>query len=720
MAGEIDVYQPCLCGSGRKLKFCCQPIIGDMARIIELEESRQFPAALTLLESTEKKLKPRDQWSRAWVKSMQAFMKLGMDDQAGAQQFIDDVLKELPEHPLACGVNAILALLQDGNPSAMRAVYRAFQFGDKADPLLLSQVAMLVYKQMMLRESFLGAARFLMLAIALNPESTMVKSEWQAFMASLSIFSPLREVYEFREPPEDDPLFADHVQAKTLVSQHRYSEAAKAFGGIARKNPKNADVWWNIALCHSYAGEDPLAAQAFNAAAANEPRFEVAVDCLVLSRLLKPRSEANRVPQLRQEFEVSAVSRLLSAFDQDPLLARWQREDSADEEAVIYRVLDRAPVPLDSAEFSLENGARIIGEIAVFDSASSEDVPVAIIHASGREHFDRCTRILENATGEPLKATEELRDSTSLSLEHGKLCVYLYVPDETRRTVGKKFMDEDLRRKIEVDWVNTPHEGLQGKTPAEAAQIPALKAHLAAAVIVVELELESNRCQFDLSNVRRMLGIAPVEMDEPISDPKKVRSSNVLTYLGLRHYPVDKLPDELVLAAIGRFDQEFGSPSTSMRLLEATANRWHAESRPEASRLFVALAQFYLRAADVDNAAKFFAKAKEAATASRLPLIELAFIEYQELYLRLEIENHPEVPEFADRLWNYYGRKIPAIREQIAKDLQKAGIPGPWNASSVSVLEGGSAAPLAGEATGLWTPESASSSPAQKLWLPGQ
>ena len=37
---EIDVYAPCPCGSGKKLKFCCAPIVEDMAKVARLASRR--------------------------------------------------------------------------------------------------------------------------------------------------------------------------------------------------------------------------------------------------------------------------------------------------------------------------------------------------------------------------------------------------------------------------------------------------------------------------------------------------------------------------------------------------------------------------------------------------------------------------------------------------------------------------------------------------------
>src|SRR5262245_31639577 len=114
MPGEIDVYQPCPCGSGKKIKFCCHAIIIDMLKVSELQQNRQHQPALKLLETTEKKVGARETWSRAWVGTTKAFLLFGMGNVEEARRLTGEVLADLPEHPLAAAVEGLIALSADG------------------------------------------------------------------------------------------------------------------------------------------------------------------------------------------------------------------------------------------------------------------------------------------------------------------------------------------------------------------------------------------------------------------------------------------------------------------------------------------------------------------------------------------------------------------------------------------------------------------------------
>src|SRR5258708_20837477 len=108
MPGEIDVYQPCPCGSGKKLKFCCQAIVADMVKVSELQQSHQHQAALKLLEIVEKKPQPRDVWPRAWVKTTKAFLLFSLGQIEEPLRLVGEVLQELPAIPLSLSCNTAL------------------------------------------------------------------------------------------------------------------------------------------------------------------------------------------------------------------------------------------------------------------------------------------------------------------------------------------------------------------------------------------------------------------------------------------------------------------------------------------------------------------------------------------------------------------------------------------------------------------------------------
>src|ERR1700733_1000142 len=105
----IDVYDLCPCGSGKKLKFCCAPIIDEMAKINRLQANDQPRQALAAIEKIEK-----SHPDNPWVGTVRAeiLMALGQIDEA--QGILDDLLKRHPDHPQVLGRSALVQLLNKG------------------------------------------------------------------------------------------------------------------------------------------------------------------------------------------------------------------------------------------------------------------------------------------------------------------------------------------------------------------------------------------------------------------------------------------------------------------------------------------------------------------------------------------------------------------------------------------------------------------------------
>ena len=58
---SIDAYAPCPCHSGKKLKFCCQDIAGDVEKVEKLRETNQQRLAWQNLEKLDRK-HPNNPW----------------------------------------------------------------------------------------------------------------------------------------------------------------------------------------------------------------------------------------------------------------------------------------------------------------------------------------------------------------------------------------------------------------------------------------------------------------------------------------------------------------------------------------------------------------------------------------------------------------------------------------------------------------------------------
>src|SRR5262249_10078246 len=223
MPGEIDVYQLCPCGSGKKLKFCCHAIVAEMLKVSELQQSHQYQAALTLLDAVEKKVQPREISSRAWVKTTKAFLLFSLGAVAERGALVAEVLAELPEHSLAVAVNGLLTLAADGYPSAMRALYRTFQISAAEQEHLTSHLAIALARFLMAKGHYLATGQYLRLAVLFDPENQEAVEAWMDFVRDGRIPYTLRDGYALEPLAGAENLKPQFDHAVKLATQGCFS-----------------------------------------------------------------------------------------------------------------------------------------------------------------------------------------------------------------------------------------------------------------------------------------------------------------------------------------------------------------------------------------------------------------------------------------------------------------------------------------------------------------
>jgi tetratricopeptide (TPR) repeat protein len=720
MPGEIDVYQPCPCGSGKKLKFCCQAIVADMVKVSDLQQSHQHQAALKLLEIIEKKPQPRDVWPRAWVKTTKAFLLFSLGEIEEPRRLVGEVLEELPEHPLAVAVKAVLAVSADGYPAAMRAVYRAYEISAEAQPFLTSHLAATVSHLLLAKGHFLAARQHLQMAVVFDHENEEVAKGFLMFVRDMRMPWLVRDGYllaPFRGNENLKPQFDAGVR---LASRGCFSDAAKAFGSVARQEPKQPGLWWNIALCHAWAGEDPLAIEALKAAAANQPDFEAQVDCLALARQLRTPEAQDKVPHLTAPFSVESVGKLLTALDQRPEFSRVEQpepepDDDAPRPAGMYQVLDRDPNLIPPERLLAENVAHVLGDLVVFDRQEDGSPAKAFVSAYGREILDRMISSFTEVAG-PLAASEgEPREHGYVAKEHFPLLQDWYLPANLSHAQRNDLHRAASRHIIEDVWPTIPQEALGGRSPRDAAQVPELRAALTAAVVSLDAFCEKNGLVFDEGAARERLGLpalalTPLSEDDPADAP---------TLLRLRHTNVSELSDEQLMRAADNVMRLQHSALCSTVVGELLA-RPAIQEKIDVPRLCMLLSRVCARRLDIDAALEWVVRGKQECKARKLSLDTLALWEIQELMLRSQRPDDPQTAVLANTLWNYYLPKLPEIREVLAGIFDELSLKGPWKSGQMPLAGTAPLAPAGVGASSWWTPESQAAGQPSKLWLPGQ
>ena len=98
----LDPYSPCPGGTGKKLKFCCSELIGDLEQLDRLTSGEQYAAGLEEVERLIKRY-PGRACLMAYRTRLQLANKKFAEAAAGSKEF----LEACPDNPVALGQAAV-------------------------------------------------------------------------------------------------------------------------------------------------------------------------------------------------------------------------------------------------------------------------------------------------------------------------------------------------------------------------------------------------------------------------------------------------------------------------------------------------------------------------------------------------------------------------------------------------------------------------------------
>ena len=118
----IDPYSTCPGGTGKKLKFCCSDLVGELDKIQRMIEGEQHVACLDYIAKLESKYP-----ERACLMALRSIIELTLEKHDEAAATINAFLRKYPENPLADARLALLRVVESQPKEAVAAVLQAIE-----------------------------------------------------------------------------------------------------------------------------------------------------------------------------------------------------------------------------------------------------------------------------------------------------------------------------------------------------------------------------------------------------------------------------------------------------------------------------------------------------------------------------------------------------------------------------------------------------------------
>lgn len=725
----MDPYAPCPCGSGKKVKFCCQKLLPEMEKVERLQDNQPDQALIHLnrLEQSSP--------GNPWVVTTRAGVLMQMGEFPDAKLELLKFLKEHPDHPRANALYAFAAFHADGFPACKKAVHRAFKRCIAETPRIVSSLMEALGEHHYISGNLLAARAHLMLALRVAPveeDRDRVLRSIMRFDSDSAIPFLLRggQALPQYEPPEGARETFDKARHLSLLAC--WEEAADLLETLTEQDPQSAALWHTLGLFRAWDGDEESAAEALQKAALLYGDGPTAVECMTLALFLQRSHTDNVIPMRLQRYDVTSVSQLLSRLDDNPHFAR--SDDGAElprgagAPVAMYLVLDR-PLPKESElpHLTGETVPLYLGRVLVFDGNPEDDVkPLAFLSGLEGEQLSAAAAAFTAAAGElvqrkpvlPADASDEAPADVDSELDvlgeidRDELPLHrnYFIPPGTPAPLRTALQTEHWR-KIETElWPHSPQQALGGKSPAQAAGDPALRLTLEAAVLLFQAFADARQQLLPIQALRQQLQLSP-----PIARKLDEGAAAGLSNFDLERLDLPSLQRAELEELIVRLQM-----SQHPRLLYAVALEWAARNFPDppseneqalrAENIFGLLAMLATQFGRAQEALDWIDKGRQLPTAADQRFEKQLNWKLRELRVRTQFFAAEELKPLLKDLWDNFGTKIPSLRAQLQEVAATLKIDPPWQSSIVTGGQGWFPAPAA----------AAAGEPAKSLWLPGQ
>lgn len=707
----VDPYALCPCGSGKKLKFCCADLAGEIEKIHRMIEGDQPRAALNYVRQTLAK-NP----GRASLLDLQATLELAQGETDAARETIDQFLAADPNNASAHACQAIWLAATNDSVAAVQALQRAIELVDHDMPHRVFEALGTVGRTLLVTGHVVAAQAHLWFQVALSPQGDDRALE---VVVRLNHYSGLplllREQLRLRPAPAD-AAWKDRAQEADRHADHgRWQQAVEVVDRLGREFGADPALVYNRALLAGWLADDSTLVAGLHAYAGLDVPIDDAVEAEAIAQLLDSELKSESIDTLLQVYEIRDEDELAArfgadsraeAFDIDPQMMA-DRDQPRPRNA--YILLDR-PMPASGAGLARQDVPHLIGVVSVYGRQTDRPERLELtVDRGGR--FDQVVSTLLEIAGDALGERSEERVVGSVSATEQALNWRWHFPADTPPTIRRQLAAEERHAAIVERWPDVPSPALGGRTPRAASTDPALRIPLLATVLILE-QGSQFRDAAAFADLRTSLGL-------PQPEPIHLGPDGVgrLPLVRVPRLVMEEVSDEDLVQLHRRAVLAGFQAVTTCLDREAVRRPSLAKHIPPSEsyrRLIVGETDTRRALALIDEARQLSAAAGESTATWDLAELELQLsegnLEPAQTMLRKIEREHMDDPQVASALYRLLYEMGVIPPEAMAAPASAAGAPPAIAAQQPAAAEPGriwtpdADTPAGGKKSSLWTP----------------
>jgi hypothetical protein len=507
----VDSYALCPCGSGKKVKFCCSDLVGDIEKIHRMIEGDQPRAALRHAAQTLAK-HPR----RASLLDLKATLELALGETDAARTTIDDFLQADPQNSSAHACRAMLLASTEGGHAAVNPLQRALALVDREMPQRVFEAIGVVGRALLAEGHIVAAQAHLWLHVGIAPRDDPRALE---LLVSLNHYSGLplllRDNLRLQSWPADASWKAEAEKASRLADLGKWLEAAGIIDHLGGTHGAVPTLLYNRAVLAGRLADDRALVAGLHAYAQMEVPLDDAVEAEAIAQLLDNHAKEQLLDSVVRVYSIKDFDLLVANLASDRRVQHVELDPAQGEgneqprPRHSYVLLDQ-PLPESGIGIARDEVPCLAGVISIFGRQTDRPERVELTTDEG-PNLERTLKAMLEAGGDALGEIIEQRVVGSITPTEQALNWRWHFPLDTPIAERRKLVAEERHVAITDRWPDVARPGLAGKTPREAAGDPQLRIPLMAAILILEQGSNSQGDAASIAVLRSNLGLPQPE-----------------------------------------------------------------------------------------------------------------------------------------------------------------------------------------------------------------
>jgi len=582
----LDHYSPCPCGSGKKFKWCCEPIYLDIDKAFQQEADGQMEAALRSMEliTTNNPSNPE-----AWGRRAELLYNAGKAEEA--ENALQKAFDINPNYPFGYLLRGSFRRAEGEIPGALLLFRKAAEHYDPEAKGLLAQIHTLIFDCEMKLNHPIAAHAAALLALRFNPSADDLRQGLESVFGDKNpnLIAAAKKEYKYKPIPVAGAGRAAWQAALASADTGKLVDAVRAFEKLTREIPQDANAWYNLALTQAWLGDSAHALESLDKYVTLEADENRAAQAWTLAEVLRL---GQGMEDLADTVEYSVAMplknpqgfiNLLGEFEQEGLLASVRVNE---EEGVLTGVILEKPPPALTPELEAEQNPHLGSYLAFMGN-------IVRLWNSSKEALERTLRMVKERARLGLNEGFEARgpakffDVLSECLIFPRLANEAELEPRMRRHLGKFF---------EESWIHRPRKSLDQVAPIDAIGSPILRKKLRGVVQFIQECAELTKFPYDFDRLRRKLNL----LDGPATPVKNNAAGPDIEAMGtpeLAALTVDTLSDlQLDQAFVAGL--KLDARELAGKFAQALTNRPARADKPDRYPLYIHLVNMALAQGD--------------------------------------------------------------------------------------------------------------------------